>query len=240
MSGGAFEYKQYHIKQIAEDIQSELNKQGREKSKEELYMMGDYYEKYPEERFEVTYPKEIQDRMNEAVKALEIAHIYAQRVDWYLSGDDGDESFLRRLKEELNQKKKMKATELRINNWVQFKHTETPVIITLGDFVREYKDEHLDDYEPIPLTEEWLKRLGFEIKKGAWGTSAEIRIGRARYVLYQNRNVWSINPTDGFRVDFKYIHTVQNHYFALTGQELNQNKDDNSTDNFNNNSIPSV
>jgi hypothetical protein len=105
MSGGAFEYKQYHIKQIAEEIQSELDKQGKERSKEELYMMGDYYEEYPEERFEITYPKEIQDRMSEAVKALEIAHIYAQRVDWYLSGDDGDESFLRRLKEELNQNK---------------------------------------------------------------------------------------------------------------------------------------
>ena len=105
MSGGAFEYKQFHIKQIAEEIQSELDKQGKERSKEELYMMGDYYEKYPEERFEITYPKEIQDKMNEAVKALEIAHIYAQRVDWYLSGDDGDESFLRRLKEELNQNK---------------------------------------------------------------------------------------------------------------------------------------
>ena len=105
MSGGAFEYKQYHIKQIAEEIQSELDKQGKEKSKEELYMMGDYYEKYPEERFEITYPKEIQDRMSEAVKALEIAHIYAQRVDRLLSGDDCDESFLRRLKEELNQNK---------------------------------------------------------------------------------------------------------------------------------------
>tara|TARA_R110000803_G_scaffold21849_2_gene54638 strand:+ start:29 stop:379 length:351 start_codon:yes stop_codon:yes gene_type:complete len=105
MSGGAFEYKQYHIKQIAEDIQSELNKQGREKSKEEQYMMDDYYEKYPEERFEAIYPKEIQDRMSEAVKVLEIAHIYAQRVDWYLSGDDGDESFLKRLNEELNQTK---------------------------------------------------------------------------------------------------------------------------------------
>ena len=101
MSGGAFEYKQYHIKQIAEEIQSELDKQGKERSKEELYMMGDYYEKYPEERFEITYPKEIQDRMSEAVKALEIAHIYAQRVDRYLSGDDGEESFLSRLEQEL-------------------------------------------------------------------------------------------------------------------------------------------
>ena len=56
----------------------------------------------------------------------------------------------------------MKAQDLKIGNWVQFRHTETPVLITLGDFVREYKEEHLEDYEPIPLTEEWLVKFGFE------------------------------------------------------------------------------
>jgi hypothetical protein len=39
--------------------------------------------------------------MKEAVKALKIAQVYAQRVDWLLSGDDGEESFLRRLDDEL-------------------------------------------------------------------------------------------------------------------------------------------
>ena len=130
----------------------------------------------------------------------------------------------------------MKAEELRIGNWVKWNYEESR-----GNY-EENPDGNacpvefgyeLDDIKnnpnivkPIPLTEEWLKRFGFEIKKGAWGTSAEIRIGRVRYVLYQNGNVWSISPTDGFKVDFKYIHTVQNHYFALTGQELNQNKED--------------
>jgi hypothetical protein len=118
----------------------------------------------------------------------------------------------------------MKASELRIGNWVFSEETESNFVIDEHSF-SAICVEHIDAIKPIPLTEEWLKRFGFEIKKGAWGTSAEIRIGRVRYVLYQNRNVWSINPTDGFRVDFKYIHTVQNHYFALTGQELNQNKE---------------
>jgi hypothetical protein len=40
--------------------------------------------------------------LQEAIKSLTISRIYAQRVDWFLSGDDGDESFLRRLSEELN------------------------------------------------------------------------------------------------------------------------------------------
>ena len=122
----------------------------------------------------------------------------------------------------------MKATELRIGNWYQvmtiggYWHNRTMTVENL----QSIDGCSIDVAKPIPLTEEWLERFGFEIKKGAWGTSAEIRVGRVRYVLYQNRNVWSINPTDGFRVDFKYIHTVQNHYFALTGQELNQNKED--------------
>ena len=119
----------------------------------------------------------------------------------------------------------MKNTELRLGNYFQWIKIAS---MGIGKDVIT-KDNHYTYEgfkEPIPLTEEWLKRFGFEIKKGAWGTSAEIRIGRVRYVLYQNRNVWLIDHTDGFRVDFKYIHTVQNHYFALTGEELNQNKED--------------
>lgn len=131
----------------------------------------------------------------------------------------------------------MKATELRIGNYVDIlTHDGLPHELSVTGLTEDGKIWFVKNptsdicafsqsqVKPIPLTEEWLKRLGFEIKKGAWGTSAEIRVGRVRYVLYQNGNVWSINPTDGYRVDFKYIHTVQNHYFALTGQELNQNK----------------
>jgi hypothetical protein len=39
--------------------------------------------------------------MEEAVKVLKIAQVYAHRVDWFLCGDDGEESFLRRLDEDL-------------------------------------------------------------------------------------------------------------------------------------------
>ena len=105
MSGGAFEYNQYKITDIADDIQKELDNQGKEKSKEELWMMKDYYDDYPEEKNNYTYPEEVQEKFRDAIKALRTAAIYAQRVDWLLSGDDGEESFLRRLKEELNQNK---------------------------------------------------------------------------------------------------------------------------------------
>lgn len=101
MSGGRFEYKQYHITGIADEIEHYLNRQGKEKPKDELWMSEEYYKEYPREKYYETYAEEVQEKMRNAVKALKIAAIYAQRVDYFLSGDDGEENFLRRLKEDL-------------------------------------------------------------------------------------------------------------------------------------------
>ena len=101
MSGGHFDYNQYRINDIADSIERELSRQGKEKPKSELYGDKEYFEKYPDEKYYYTYPEIVQEKMREAVKQLKIAAIYAQRVDWYLSGDDGDESFIERLEEEL-------------------------------------------------------------------------------------------------------------------------------------------
>ena len=101
MSGGHFDYKQYHISEIADSIEHELEIQGKEKPKESYYG-STYYDDYPDERYYYTYPENVQEKMREAVRHLRIAAIYAKRVDWLLCGDDGEESFLRRLDEELN------------------------------------------------------------------------------------------------------------------------------------------
>ena len=45
---------------------------------------------------------EVIEEFKKGLKILKIAAIYAQRIDWLLSGDDGEESFKRRLKEELD------------------------------------------------------------------------------------------------------------------------------------------
>ena len=102
MSGGHFDYKQYQINEIADSIERELNRQGKEKPKDELYGDAEYFKKYPEEQYYYTYSEIVQEKMKEAVRQLKIAAIYAQRVDWFLSGDDGDESFIERLEEDLN------------------------------------------------------------------------------------------------------------------------------------------
>lgn len=103
MSGGAFDYNQYKIRQIHEDIQQELDKQGKEKSKEDLrYFDKEYFEKYPKERFEHVYREDVQQIFKDGIKALKIAEIYAQRIDWYLSGDDGEDGLVSRLKDDLS------------------------------------------------------------------------------------------------------------------------------------------
>lgn len=47
------------------------------------------------------YSKETIKEFKKAVKYLKKAQIYAQRIDWLLSGDDGEETFHKRLKEDL-------------------------------------------------------------------------------------------------------------------------------------------
>jgi len=103
MSGGAFDYNQHKIRQIWEDIQQELDKQGKERPKEDLkWFDKEYLEKYPEDRFEHVYREDVQQIFKDGIKALKIAEIYAQRIDWYLSGDDGEDSLISRLKDDLS------------------------------------------------------------------------------------------------------------------------------------------
>jgi hypothetical protein len=110
MSGGAFNYDQYKIGYMVDQIEEVVVKNGVEKTPEELKNEGwrdpDWYKKYPEDLFHYKYPDEVIEKMKEGIEVLKRAQIYAQRIDWLLSGDDGEESFLKRLEEELNEIKK--------------------------------------------------------------------------------------------------------------------------------------
>lgn len=103
MSGGRFDYKQYNIRNIADEISEVLERQGKERDKRDMYGHADYYDNNPEERLYETYSPEVQSRMREAVSVIRKAYVYAQRIDWFLSGDDGEDSFLRQLDEELRE-----------------------------------------------------------------------------------------------------------------------------------------
>jgi hypothetical protein len=105
MSGGAFDYQQRLIPDIIERIEEEISLNGKIKTEEELkeesWRGGDWYEKYPEDLKYYEYPEDIIAHFKDGIKYLRLAYIYAQRIDWLLSGDDGEDSFRKRLKEEI-------------------------------------------------------------------------------------------------------------------------------------------
>lgn len=87
MSGGYFNYSQYRIFDIVETMKSII---GRE---EELPWENRQHGTNTLEEFK------------KGVKILEQAAVYAQRFDWLLSGDDGENTFHERLKEDLEKLK---------------------------------------------------------------------------------------------------------------------------------------
>ena len=74
---------------------------------DEVYEVKSYtYEEYEHKEYEESpyfpeyTPETIQEFRN-GVKILKKASVYAQRIDWLISGDDGEDSFHKRLKEDL-------------------------------------------------------------------------------------------------------------------------------------------
>ncbi len=106
MSGGHWGYLQYRFTDVIEDIKKEIEKSGKPKTEEELkeefYRDSDWYEKYPEDKFHYKYPDEVIEEFKKAVDIIAKAQVYMHRIDWLLSCDDGDESFIERLKEDLD------------------------------------------------------------------------------------------------------------------------------------------
>ena len=91
MSGGHFNYKQHVLLDMADDIGSEiLTNNSTEKNK-----WGD--------NIGNRYSPETIEEFEKAVKALKLAYVYAQRIDWLLSGDDGEDSFHIRLQAQLKE-----------------------------------------------------------------------------------------------------------------------------------------
>lgn len=68
-----------------------------------------YLDKNGEQIYYYDYSKKTLNEFKKAVKILRTAAVYAQRIDWLLSDDDGEETFHKRLKEDL--KKLQNGTE---------------------------------------------------------------------------------------------------------------------------------
>ena len=89
MSGGHFNHKQHSLLDMADDIGSAiLNNDSTEKDQ-----WGSDIGRH--------YTPETIAEFEKAVKALKLAYVYAQRIDWLLSGDDGEDTFHIRLQAQL-------------------------------------------------------------------------------------------------------------------------------------------
>jgi hypothetical protein len=105
MSGGRFEYIQYRFSEIAETIESEISRSSKPKTTEEIkaesWRGPEWYERYPEDLNHHEYSPEVLDEFKKGVMFLKMAQIYTHRIDRLLSGDDGDDTFLERLSDDL-------------------------------------------------------------------------------------------------------------------------------------------
>jgi hypothetical protein len=106
----------------------------------------------------------------------------------------------------------MKASELRIGNKFYLPNEE---VGTISYHEIRLMEVALDkpNYKPIPLTEEWLLKLG--AKKDKIDNTyylSELEIMLPNFFRYKTSII--------SRID--YVHQLQNLYFALTGEELKQ------------------
>lgn len=114
------------------------------------------------------------------------------------------------------------ASELRIGNYINGGGTLRKVIsIDLDGCISEPIDDTETDYskgvEPIPLTEEWLLKFGFK--------SDEIMFEKDGFCIgWYKGDKFHYLPTGNIMIrnkrEIKYVHQLQNLFFALHEQEL--------------------
>ena len=105
----------------------------------------------------------------------------------------------------------IEAKELRIGNIASWGLGS--IILDIDNF----NEEDLDYCSPIPLTEEWLVKFGFDdnFHKGKFWVCLD-----DDGYFYTNHNL----NDEGF-TEVLHVHQLQNLYFALTGEELTIKED---------------
>ena len=116
----------------------------------------------------------------------------------------------------LNQNK-MKTNELRFGNYV-YDTLGKVNKIDLEAITYIAKEPH-NQVKPIPLTEEWLLKFGFELEYSQLTNIYKYFLPNSPFG-YSQGNFGVFTQTGCFSVELKYVHQLQNLYFALTGEEV--------------------
>ena len=183
----------------------------------------------------------ISDNVTEQAKRIEqeqIKDAYGYGVNAHKTG------FCNRmntLKKFMENNQTMKAQDLRIGNLVNLRDEIVSISSVstshLSTFINRcnFAERHFsyDNIQPIPLTEEWLLRMGFtNIDTTSIYVKSMHKIGTnklkslAVYINEDNYTVaivdyyTGVEKTDLLHLDYKSVHQLQNLYYALTNQEL--------------------
>ncbi len=121
----------------------------------------------------------------------------------------------------------MKTIELRVGNYYYDCSTDEIEIITGKTFLQIFTGK-LSCMKPIPLTEEWLLKFDMELTDGfsssrkLYLNNYENDISKITYSPKEGLLRLSNGDTKGTLLipHIKYVHQLQNIYFALTGKEL--------------------
>ena len=138
MSGGRFEYLQFRFGSIVEDIRSVITNNDSEEKDEWGQDIGKHL------------PADIIAKFADTADTVERAEKMATRVDWLLSGDDGEECFRRRWVED-----GLGETEVR---------SDALLADLITDMVRLDDESLLPDGDMVHVgthswAAEWVKRL---------------------------------------------------------------------------------
>jgi hypothetical protein len=118
----------------------------------------------------------------------------------------------------------MQSNELRIDNYV-YKSLKSgngrKLINRIGcqDIVRVQENIGSFNYEPIPLTEEWLLKFGFKKTEYKSDIIYDSGLQNSTYITIDN-NYSSYFMWGEYLTSIKYVHELQNLYFALIRTEL--------------------
>ena len=121
----------------------------------------------------------------------------------------------------------MKANEFRIRNlfitsipiegsWIEQQKIDKDIYQVKPCTFQIDKFEY---FKGIPLTEEWLLKFGFE-KDSIFGVDIKYKIGYFEVWYFRNTDSYMLENIKNMKVFIKYVHQLQNLYFALCNEEL--------------------
>jgi len=110
----------------------------------------------------------------------------------------------------------IKSSDIRIGNWI---------LSPDGKPMQVYAEIFLDiedvgiEFNPIELTPEWLLKYGVKSDDGSW--EYQINVGAIKWYFRWNVEWYSELGGIYMGSHIKYVHQLQNLYYSLTENELN-------------------